>query len=91
MLATVTKLGGSVAIVIPKGMAAQNQLTPGTTVDLLQAEEGILIRKPRGRLRRPITEIVRAIDPAAYHRRWQGIAFDRPVGKEHWCVRKHTP
>ena len=84
MLATVKKLGGSVAIVIPRGMAAHNQLAPGTAVDLSQGEDGILIRKPRGRIRRSINEIVREINPAAYARHRQDVASDRPVGKELW-------
>ena len=42
MLATVKKIGGSMAIVIPKSMAAHNQLSPGTAVDLSQGEDGIV-------------------------------------------------
>lgn len=84
MLATIKKLGGSVAIVIPKGMAAENDLAPGTAVDLSQSEDGILIRKPRRRVRRPIEDIVREIDPAAYERRRREAASDRPVGREIW-------
>ena len=84
MLATIKKLGGSVAIVIPRGMAAENDLAPGTVVDLSQAKDGILIRKPARRVRRPIEDIVREIDPAAYARRRREVAADRPVGREVW-------
>jgi antitoxin component of MazEF toxin-antitoxin module len=84
MLATVKKLGGSVAIVIPKAMAAENQLAPGTAVDLSQDGDGIMIRKSRRRVRRPINDMVREIDPAAYEGLRREMALDRPVGKEVW-------
>ena len=84
MLATVKKIGGSVAIIIPKSMAAHNQLSPGTAVDLSQGEDGIVVRMPRGRVRRSIHDIVKEIDPAAYARRRSELAPDHPVGKEIW-------
>lgn len=84
MLATVKKIGGSVAIVIPKSMAAHNQLSPGVAVDLTQGEDGIVVRKPRGRVRRSINDIVKEIDPTAYARRRRELALDHPLGKEIW-------
>ena len=84
MLATVKKIGGSVAIVIPKSMAAQNQLSPGASVDLSQGEDGIIVRRPRGNVRRSINDIVKEIDSAAYARRRQELALDHPLGKEIW-------
>jgi antitoxin component of MazEF toxin-antitoxin module len=84
MLTTVKKLGGSVAIVIPKAMASSNELTPGTTVDLEQSAEGIVVRRARARRRRSIDQIVTEIDPAAYTRRREESRQDAPMGKEVW-------
>jgi antitoxin component of MazEF toxin-antitoxin module len=84
MLATVRKLGGSVAIVIPKGMAISFQLAPGTTVDLTEGETGIIVRRARYRKRRAIDELVGEINSSAYARHRKQLAVDKPVGKEVW-------
>ena len=83
MLATVKRLGGSVAIVIPKGLAEQNQLSHGSTVDLTTVEGGFVVRRAR-RKRRPIEDIAEAIDPAIYADRRRELKRDRPVGREVW-------
>ncbi len=83
MLATVKKLGGSVAIVIPKGVAEQNQLSPGSTVDLTTVDGGFVVRRVR-RKRRAIEDIAAAIDPVVYADRRRELKQDRPVGRETW-------
>lgn len=82
MVVTVKKIGGSMAIVIPRQMATDAGLEPGTSVDMSRHEDGILVRK-HGRPRRPIEQIVKEIDAAAYARHSK-LVNDSPVGKEIW-------
>ncbi len=84
MTVTVKKLGGSVAVVIPKAVAQEMDLTAGTNLDVTIAPGGIMLKKQGRRPRRPISEIVAAIDPASYRRRNREMSEDRPVGKELW-------
>ena len=83
MVATVKKIGGSVAVIIPKAIAAGAGLGPGTTVDVVQEDDTIVLRRSSKRTRRPIAELVRLIDADAYavHRK---ELDDKPVGKEIW-------
>lgn len=82
MTVVVKKLGGSMAVVIPKGVAREMALAEGTTLDVSVSGDGILLRKQGRRPRRPVAEIVAAIDPSSYRRRSRELSQDRPVGKE---------
>lgn len=83
MVATVKKIGGSVAVIIPKSIAAGAGLGPGTTVEVTQEDDAIVLRRSTRRVRRPITELVRQIDPGAYARHRKALD-NAPVGKEVW-------
>jgi antitoxin component of MazEF toxin-antitoxin module len=85
MTVLVKKLGGCLAVVIPKAVAREAQLTEGTPLDVTATPEGVLLRKkPARRPRRPLIELVARIDSAAYRRHSRELAGDRPVGKEVW-------
>jgi antitoxin component of MazEF toxin-antitoxin module len=84
MTVTVKKIGGSMAVVIPKAVARDMGLVEGSSLDLSPNPEGLLLRKRCRRPRRPLAEIVAAIDPAAYRRVAREFANDGPVGKEVW-------
>lgn len=83
MVATVKKIGGSVAVIIPKAIASGMGLGPGTSVDVVQEDDTIVLRRSSKRNRTPIVELVRQIDADAYARHRQEWN-ERPVGKEVW-------
>ena len=76
------KLGGSIAVVIPKSIAIELNISVGDTLDLSTSQNGLLISR-QSRRRRPIEDIVAEIDPKAYARRGKELD-DRPVGREIW-------
>ena len=78
------KLGGSVAIVIPKAVATEMRLVEGSPLELTTTSQGILLRKQGRRARRPLARIVAQMKPAAYRRRRRELGDDPPVGKESW-------
>jgi antitoxin MazE len=83
MTVIVRKLGGSLAVVVPKAMAQEMQLTDGTALDI-STTDGALVMQRRGRRpRRPLSKIVSGIKASAY-RRHREISDDGPVGKEIW-------
>ena len=84
MTVTVKKLGGSVAVVIPKGVAREMQLTDGVPLEITASDDAIVLRKRGRRPRRALAGIVRQIKPASYRRRGSLVRDDRPVGKELW-------
>jgi antitoxin component of MazEF toxin-antitoxin module len=85
MTVTVKKIGGSVAVLIPKAVARELELAEGTPLEVSTSAAGILLKKRgRRRARRPIADLVSQIDPAAYRRRAREFASDQPVGKELW-------
>ena len=84
MTVVVKKIGGSVAVVIPKAVARDLNLTEGTPLDVSTSDEGILMRRQGRRARRPIGRIVEQIKSASYRRRNRELSDDAPVGKEIW-------
>jgi antitoxin component of MazEF toxin-antitoxin module len=82
MVAIVKKLGGSLAVVIPKAAAREAGLAEGTPLDVSVTAAGLVLRKQGRRPRRPLTEIIAQIDPASYRRRNRDTLSDRTVGKE---------
>lgn len=84
MTVIVKKIGGSMAVVIPKALAREMGLTEGSALDLTGTKDGLLMRRPARRPRRRIADIVADIKPASYRRRSRELAQDRPVGKEPW-------
>ena len=87
MTVVVKRIGGSVAVVIPKSVAREMELTEGTALELsADATAAALVMRKRGwRARRPLAEIVAQIKPASYRRHSrQLLSQDRPMGKEPW-------
>jgi antitoxin component of MazEF toxin-antitoxin module len=86
MTVTVKKLGGSVAVVIPKGVAREMELLEGTPLEISATGDAIVMRKQavRRRARRPIAELVKKIKPSAYKRRNKEQAERGPLGREMW-------
>jgi antitoxin component of MazEF toxin-antitoxin module len=84
MTVLVKKIGGSVAVVIPKAVANEMGLIDGTPLDITSNADSIVMRRRGKRQRRPIREIVSKIKPANYRRRSREFPDSAPVGKEFW-------
>jgi len=69
VIVTIKKIGGSLAVFIPRSMARETKLTEGTTMDISAGVDSIVIRKVGGRPRRPIAQIVSQIKAGSYRRR----------------------
>jgi len=86
MTVTIKKIGGSMAVVIPKAVAREMELAEGTAMEITSKGGDIVMRKQHGkrRQRRSLAKIVAQIKPASYRRRNRELAGDGPVGKELW-------
>ena len=84
MTVNVKKIGGSMAVLIPKAVARELELAEGTRLDITSTDQQIVLRKPRDarRARRPLAKLVAQMKPAAYRRRNRELDSDGPVGKE---------
>jgi AbrB family looped-hinge helix DNA binding protein len=81
MTVMVKKIGGSVAVVIPKAVAREMNLTEGTALEIRSNAEEIVMRRRGRRPRRPMRSIVAKMSAAAYKRHKRELS-DGPVGKE---------
>ena len=84
MVTIVKKLGGSLAVVIPRSLAREAGLAEGTPLELSATAAGLVLRKQGRRPRRSMTEIIAQIDPAGYRRHNRVMSDDGPAGKEIW-------
>jgi antitoxin component of MazEF toxin-antitoxin module len=84
MTVTVKKVGGSVAVIIPREVAREMELAVGTALDVSTAGGAIVMRKQGRRARRPLAGIVSRISAANYRRRGRELGEDGPVGREAW-------
>ena len=84
MTVLVKKIGGSVAVVIPKAMAKEMGLISGTSLDITSSNDAIVMRRAGRRPRRDLRQIINQIKPASYRRRRRELGDDAPVGKEMW-------
>jgi antitoxin component of MazEF toxin-antitoxin module len=84
MTVTVKKIGGSMAVIIPRTLAGAMELTEGTSLQISSNAEGILLRKQGSRPRRSLSMLVAQIKPASYRRRNREFSNDGPVGREIW-------
>ncbi len=84
MTVVVKKVGGSVAVVIPKALARDLDLIEGTPLDVSTTADAIVMRKRSRQPRRPLAQLVTQIKPATYRRRRRELGDDAPVGKEIW-------
>ena len=84
MTVMVKKVGGSVAVVIPRAVARDLDLTEGTALEVSTTADSIVMRKRTRRPRRPLAQLVAQIKPTSYRRRRRELGDDAPVGKEIW-------
>lgn len=84
MTIVVKKIGGSVAVLIPKSVAREMGLTDGTSLDITSSADAIIMRKHGRRPRRSLQTIIDQIRPASYRRRRREMLEKAPVGKEIW-------
>ena len=88
MTVTVKKIGGSMAVLIPRAVARDLELDEGTSMEITSSGDQLVMRKQRGkrRQRRSLAKIVAQIKPAAYRRRRRGGELESggPIGKELW-------
>ena len=84
MTVTVKKVGGSVAVVIPKAVARDLELAEGTVLSMSTTHDSIVMRKRLRRSRRSMSEIVAQIKTSSYRRRRNELGQDPPVGREVW-------
>ena len=84
MTVTVKRVGGSMAVVIPRAIAREMELSEGTALDVETSANAIVMRRSDRRARRSISRIVAAINPTSYRRRRRELGDDPPVGKEVW-------
>jgi antitoxin component of MazEF toxin-antitoxin module len=83
MTITIKRIGGSMAVVIPKSLAQEMHLTDGQTLDITTSAGALVMKSSARRPRRSLASIVSQIKPATYRRRSHEMP-DRPVGKEIW-------
>lgn len=84
MTVTLKKVGGSVAVLIPKLVAKELGLAEGTALELSTTADTLVMRKRSRRPRRPIAEIAARMRRADYRKRSREFAQDVPVGREVW-------
>ena len=85
MTVMVKKIGGSMAVVIPKAVARDMALTEGAALEISGNADEIVLRKQDRRPRRSLKRLVAQMKPASYrrHTREQRDGGG-PVGKELW-------
>ena len=84
MTVIVKKIGGSVAVVLPKAIARELKLIEGTPLDVSASDAAIIMRREGRRPRRSLAQIVAQIRPGSYRKRRVELGEDRPVGREIW-------
>ena len=80
MKTKVQKWGNSLALRIPKALAADANVAPGTTVDL-QISEGKLIVEPSREPHYTLDDLLAEIDSDSLH---EETGTGAPVGREAW-------
>lgn len=81
MNATLKQWGSSVGVVIPSRIVRRLGLHAEATVDIIEQDDSVIIRKTGRRPRRPIGEIVKQLTPREPLPGWDDAP---PVGKEVW-------
>jgi antitoxin component of MazEF toxin-antitoxin module len=87
MTVSVKKIGGSVAVVIPKSLARDLALVEGTTLEVTAENGSLRMRKKGRRPRRSMAAIVAQMKSTSYKRRSDDLSdwVDAPpVGREIW-------
>ena len=75
----IQKWGNSLALRIPKALAAEGHLEQGTPVEI-KVENGAVVIRPK-RKRKDLQELLAQVTPENIH---PEIDFGPPVGKEVW-------
>jgi antitoxin MazE len=78
MIAKTAQWGNSIGVRIPKDLAKKAGIGVDSTVEIDEADDGIII-KPAGKREYSLKELVKGITPQNRH---SGVDFGRPVGKE---------
>jgi antitoxin MazE len=78
MNATIQKWGNSLALRLPKALAEDARMTEGTQVELLQTEDGLLLKAKSGPRYR-LDKLVAGITPKNLHAETD---WGRSVGRE---------
>jgi len=78
MIAKTAQWGNSIGVRIPKDLAKKAGIGVDSTVEIAEADDGIII-KPVGKREYSLKELVRGITPQNRH---SEVDFGRPVGKE---------
>ena len=81
MTVTIKRIGGSLAVLIPRAIALESGLAEGASLDVKRTAEGILFRPAERRPRRPIDRIVKQINRRSYVRR-NAELNEKAVGRE---------
>ena len=84
MKLTVRKLARRLAVMIPTAICRELRLAEGTVLEVSTTADAIVLRRHGRRPRRPVAQIVAAMNPANYQRRRRERVQDPPVGKEVW-------
>lgn len=82
MTVTLKRIGGSLAVVIPRAIAVESGLAEGASLDLSRTSTGILLRQRNRRPRRSVAAIAKQLKPDIYARRSAEILSVAPAGKE---------
>ena len=82
MTVVVKKIGGSLAVVIPRSVAAGARPEVGSQLDVTSTAEGVPLQAPIRRPRRPVRELARQVKPGSYEKRSAELLRDPAVGKE---------
>lgn len=84
MIVMSRKIGGTLAVVIPKAVARELGLTDKTPLEITNTNDAIIMRRQGRAPRRALSSIVAQISPAGYRRRRRELASNVAVGKEVW-------
>ncbi|HEV7406285.1 MAG TPA: AbrB/MazE/SpoVT family DNA-binding domain-containing protein [Chthoniobacteraceae bacterium] len=80
MTATIQKWGSSLAVCLPQQLAEDAQLGEGKEVELVQTEEGVLL-KAKTKVRYRLDDLLAGVTPENVH---PETDWGSPRGKEAW-------
>lgn len=84
MVTKIKKIGGSVGLVIPKAVAAEMRFVSGTAVEVTASPEGMIVKRPGRRPRRPIKDVIKGMKRSNYTKAVHAQLDGPPVGREFW-------
>jgi antitoxin MazE len=81
MKATVQKWGNSLAVRIPRAVAAETGMDNGAPVEISARDGAVVIMPQRPRRKYKLAELVEGITKSNRH---EAVDWGRPAGKELW-------